>query len=246
MRVPFSCMTCFQVDGRPDLAGLVGVPITDSGIIRHTCGKGHLTVAVVQQQRFEVLSEIGKNAIIDGYNREGVASFASALERFHEFYCRVVWRTMGLPPEQIQDAWRDLSHSERQVGAFVAAHLMAEGQAPTLLSNPQTKFRNDVIHNGYIPNAAEAVSFGQAVIDLCEPVLARLKTAHADVLQETALEQVRRIHAELGKDDKGATTISLGTPLSLTKAMTEPPTDLAASIARESSYRRDLGRLTGR
>jgi len=240
MWVPYSCMTCLQIDGRPNLDDMVAVPITDSGIIRYTCGKGHKTVAVVQQLRFELLSEIGKNAIIDGYNREGVVSFAGALERLQEFYCLVVWRSQKLDTE---GALKSLRLSERQLGAFVATHLMVEKTAPILLSSSESKFRNDVVHNGYIPTRDEAIGFGQRVIELCYPTINRLKANHLQTLQEFGNEQVRKVLAELKPGMPNSTTISLGTPLSLVAAASEPPPSLQATIDRETDMVRHFRRV---
>ena len=47
--------------------------------------------------KFELLFELGINALIDGYPREAVSSFASALERFYEFFCQVAALALSIP-----------------------------------------------------------------------------------------------------------------------------------------------------
>ena len=42
----------------------------------------------VRRQKFEVLFELGTEALLAGYAREAVSSFAAALERCFEFYVR--------------------------------------------------------------------------------------------------------------------------------------------------------------
>lgn len=68
-----------------------------------------------------MLSQIGANAIIDGYYREAVSSFSASLERFYEFSVHVLMRHFGKNSQQFKSAWRPISNqSERQLGAFVA------------------------------------------------------------------------------------------------------------------------------
>ena len=54
--------------------------------------------------------------------------------------------------------------SERQLGAYISAFMCLNGETPTLLdTNDDVSFRNKVIHAGYVPSEAEAVSFGEVV-----------------------------------------------------------------------------------
>jgi hypothetical protein len=46
--------------------------------------------------RFEILFEVGSYALLDGYYREAVSSFAAALERFYEFFVEVIARSNGV------------------------------------------------------------------------------------------------------------------------------------------------------
>lgn len=117
--------------------------------------------------KFELLFDLGLNALFDGYPREAVSSCASALERFYEFYWRVVMARLEVPPDQAAAAWSAVARqSERQLGMYISAHLALVRSAPPLLSNKDTKFRNDVIHNGYVPMLQEGVAFASAVMTL--------------------------------------------------------------------------------
>jgi len=60
--------------------------LTDSGIHPVNCNHGHEFVIIFSGAKFEVLFDIGMNAINDGYAREAVSSFTSSLERFYEFF----------------------------------------------------------------------------------------------------------------------------------------------------------------
>ncbi|WP_238149350.1 hypothetical protein [Arsenophonus endosymbiont of Aleurodicus floccissimus] len=66
------------------------VEFKNDGRYEITCQNGHSSITFLQQQKFEILFDIGACAIIDGYYREAVSSFTSALERFYEFFIKVV------------------------------------------------------------------------------------------------------------------------------------------------------------
>src|ERR1700687_1186458 len=61
------------------------------------CEAGHTSRVFVNNLKFELLFELGINALIDGYPREAVSSFASALERFYEFFCQVAALALSIP-----------------------------------------------------------------------------------------------------------------------------------------------------
>jgi hypothetical protein len=90
MRLAITCMSCFQADGKPSDEA-VSVEMRDDGLYSVTCRRGHTTVTAIQEQKFEILFDIGAMALLDGYPREAVSSIASALERFYEYCIQVLW-----------------------------------------------------------------------------------------------------------------------------------------------------------
>lgn len=171
----------------------VPVPVSrlsDDGRYEVHCGKGHITTVILDNVKFELLFEMGLNAIIDGYPREAVSSFASALERFYEFYWRVAMRHFKMPKEQVEKAWKPLSKlSERQIGAYSTAVILLTKKAPSLLNpNKHVPFRNKVIHNGYVPTEEEAISFGDTVMQLINDDLDKLRLLSADALESVYQE----------------------------------------------------------
>jgi len=130
---------------------------------------------------------MGINALVDGYPREAVSSFASALERYYEFYWHVVANHYSIPINQVDSAWKAVGkQSERQLGMFVTASLLLTNQCPPLLkSNSEVMFRNKVIHGGYIPTLDEATSFGDVVMILINESLAVLRDLAPDALART-------------------------------------------------------------
>lgn len=176
MKVMVCCAGCFAADGNPLNAHIEWHEVNDQGAYLTTCPRGHTTVSVVQQQKFEVLFELGANALLDGYPGEAITRFASALERFFEFFINVISVKHSLAPEAFGTTWKELaSSSERQYGAYLLVHLLHYGTPPS--PNPEkmkpagatgkTKdwktFRNSVVHKGYIPLIAEALQYGELI-----------------------------------------------------------------------------------
>ncbi|HCG6606972.1 TPA: hypothetical protein NJ227_004372 [Vibrio parahaemolyticus] len=184
MIVKLFCPTCAYEASKNLLHSTsidVPVPFTkinDSGTYLVECPKGHSNEVILDNIKFELLFEMGANALLDGYYREAVSSFASALERFYEFYWHVAMAHLGQSYESSQKAWKPLAKlSERQVGAYSTAVLLLSGNPAKLLNtNKEVPFRNNVIHNGYIPDEAEATSFGNVVMSIILSGLEVLRT----------------------------------------------------------------------
>jgi hypothetical protein len=170
----------------------IGVPVpvarvADDGRYEVRCQAGHVKTVFLDNLKFELLFEMGLNALIDGYPREAVSSFASSLERYYEFYWNVVMTHLAVPEEEAAKAWKTVSkQSERQLGMYVTAYLLLMKEAPALLNpNSEVRFRNDVIHGGYIPSYDEAVAFGNSVMKLINQALDELRSAASDALTST-------------------------------------------------------------
>lgn len=92
MIVRLFCPYCaYEASKLKKNAVMIDVPVpvaqlADDGRYEITCEKEHRSVVILNNIKFELLFEIGLNATVDGYYREVVSSFASALERFYEFY----------------------------------------------------------------------------------------------------------------------------------------------------------------
>ena len=170
------CPVCKKLTG---LSESQMVPVSDSGTYLAKCKHGHEFFYTHQVLKFEILFEIAAHALIDGYYRNAVASFASSFERFLEFYVKAICYRREIDQEQVDNSWSLVRKmSERQYGAFFFAHLLHTGTTPLDINKSKIKpqnrsfseFRNDVIHNGYIPTENEATSFGQAVLDYMRPL----------------------------------------------------------------------------
>lgn len=201
MKVMVCCGGCFQEDGHPLNAHTVWHEVNDRGAYLTLCPRGHKTISVVQQQKFEVLFELGANALLDDYPGEAIARFASSLERFFEYFIRVIAVKHSIDLEAVNGTWKEVAgSSERQYGAYLFFHLLHYGTSPQ--PNPEKMkpagsrsqaqnwkaFRNSVVHKGYIPSTAEAMAYGELVYDFINgQVRTLLDTAGNDVGKATIL-----------------------------------------------------------
>ncbi|MBJ9443417.1 hypothetical protein I5555_13310 [Acinetobacter baumannii] len=194
MKLPIACALC--MDNGITFSELVEMyEFSDSGKYEVTCKNNHTFLVIHQLEKFQVLFEIGNYAIVDGYYREAVSSYTSSLERFYEFFTKVMCISRNIEWEKIQDAWKEVSsQSERQLGAFIFTHLMEIGKKPNILHKKKVEFRNAVIHKGKIPNKEEAMEYGQAVLDIIRPLLILLREDYntsTDVLTSQNLLEKR-------------------------------------------------------
>lgn len=172
--------------------------IKDDGKYLVQCEAGHANEVILDNIKLELLFEMGANALIDGYYREAVSSFASSLERFYEFYWHVTMTHFDQDIKDISQTWKPISKlSERQIGAYSTAVLLLTGRPALLLnSNKEVLFRNNVIHNGYIPTKDEATLFGDVVIQI---ILTNLEDLR--MIAPIALEKVYEQYTPDGIED---------------------------------------------
>lgn len=160
--------------------------LLNDGVYSVQCPKGHHGKVVLNNLNFELLFDLGINAIGDGYYREAVASMTSALERFYEFFIKTIWCERGLSFDVIDKNWKTISsQSERQLGAYVMAYSSSFGENVPLMNNNQTSFRNSVIHKGEIPTREKTVKYAGEILQLIDCVLDNLRTKYAESLRRT-------------------------------------------------------------
>lgn len=214
MKLPMTCMQCLSEKGRPS-EEFSFVEFRDDGRYDFTCINGHQTTTILQQQKFEILFDIGAYAILDGYYREAVSSFTSSLERFYEFYIKVLSIERKIDEKIFMTSWKMVAkQSERQFGAFIFLYTLEHGKSPILLSTANVEFRNDVIHKGLIPTKAEALSYGNDVLNVIRPVLKNLKENYKDSIGKAVFQHLNKRRIDSDKD-KSVATMSISTILSL-------------------------------
>ena len=231
MQTNIACMQCQIDEGVPNFSSISIVRIPDDGVLELTCNRGHRTFTIIQQMKFELLADMAIKAIVDGYYRDAVASFAGALERLQEFFFRATCRKQGVAAPTFDRAWKNMSNqSERQLGAFISAYLVETGEPPKLLDQRETQFRNGVIHKGVFPTRDATVQFGQAVLECARPILLMLRSEpySADV-RSLVMESISDRSKPAWEAGQRTSTLSINTFLSLGSADEHTDVDLAVA-----------------
>ncbi len=188
MKIKFRCPTClgaFLDNPVPTNNAILGVeimlPLQNSAVYEYSCPNGHFMKVVLQNPKHELIFDSGISSLRKWYYREAITSFAVALERFYEYSIRVLLGSSvyELGEENWAKTWKAISkQSERQIGAFYLIYLTVVKQSAPIFDssflksisiklgiegNDPVNFRNNVIHQGYIPTFEQAVNFGEAV-----------------------------------------------------------------------------------
>lgn len=207
--------------------------VQDDGVYAFDCRNGHHNVVIVQENKFEILFEIGLNAIADGYYREAVSSVTSSLERFYEFYMRAAALKNTIPKDQFENAWKAIrNQSERQLGGFILAYLIQTGKSPTLLDNKLVTFRNEVIHKGHIPSREKAIEYANAVLNLVNPILLHMKQTLEPEMHSLVLDRMRELNKKLDGTSQ-RTVMRIGSTISVSTAASVPyPTTIEDRLSK--------------
>ncbi len=217
MRLLVPCMKCFEEFGEPSRESS-RVEFCDNGRYEIICSHGHETVTLLQQQKFELLFDIGAHAILDGYYREAISSFSSSLERFFEFSIRVFLESINKTDELFQQCWKTVKNqSERQLGAFTFLWAYCMKHAPDLLPNNKVNFRNDVIHKGKIPTKNEAIQYGNSIMNIILPKIALLKKKYPEEIRKVVFYHLRD-KSRPEDQIKTVSTICINTIISLSRS----------------------------
>ncbi len=249
MRLAITCMACFQADGKPSDEA-VSVEMRDDGLYSVTCRRGHTTITAIQEQKFEILFDLGAMALLDGYPREAVSSIAAALERFYEYCIQVISLKHGIAYELFTVAWKPLSRqSERQLGAFLFLYLLENKRAldPSIVdAKPSvsfaaanrltwTEFRNNVIHKGYIPSTDEVLAYGDLVYQFIYRLIKELRSTSAEFMQKATFHHLRKGFDV--SDGKQISTMTIPTLISLVRA-DQPANTFGEALKGMEKYKR--------
>lgn len=208
MKLPMTCLTCAITNQIGDQPWLNLVGVREDSRYQTVCPRGHTEVVVLQNPKFDILYEIGANAILDGYYRDAIASFHASLERLYEFFARAVLRKKGVPDQMTETAWKQVHRqSERQLGGFIFLYTMDFLQPPPLLASKRVEFRNEVIHQGRIPSRDEAIDFGQAILDIERQLLIELRQRYSDALSHLTVKKLINARTD---EDRGRSVGTMG------------------------------------
>lgn len=192
--------------------------LNEVGLYEATCPHGHVIREVLQNAKHEILFDAAALALLDGYYREAIATFWSALERAFEHFARVAAWRLEVPLEAFEATWAAAGKSsERQYGIFLFAHASLTRRPPSFWKahSGMAGKRNDVVHGGLIVDCAAAVALGTFVFDAIRE-LANTLAAHAP--EATVKETHQRIRKAGGSPD---TTSRLNITMSMGKGSFE-------------------------
>ncbi|MBY0556556.1 MAG: hypothetical protein K2P77_05065 [Burkholderiaceae bacterium] len=203
--------------------------VLDTGIYEVICPLGHKSINIIQEQKFEILFQIGAHAIIDGYYREGVSSFAASLERTYEFFIKTLYFSKG-KKEEFKGIWKSIGNSsERQLGAFILLFGLEFSTPVPGLNKKNVEFRNDVIHKGIIPTEKQAIEYGQAVLDCTRAIIEIAKKNFADAVQQTIVDNMQSMSEKIPQS-ASIVYSGLGAILSIATERNQPFPTLAEEL----------------
>lgn len=218
MKLELSCPRCTTTvnDWRTGNFELIEIELRDDGAYLSTCSNGHRFITNLQQQHFQMLFELGLNALVDGYYREAVSSFTAALERFYEFSLRIFSSAHGAKSEDWSATWQQIQNmSERQLGAYAVMHLVSIKKPARLLTSRNIEFRNAVVHKGRIPSKSEALKFGETIRELLNLAIHDINQCFAEELVSIMVSPTRKRLPEECEPDVTVWTMSYSTTVSL-------------------------------
>lgn len=195
------CVTCAQLSPGegPIEPTMRDARLVDNLSFHGECPNGHKSIFFLEHEKFEVLFDLGIMALLDGYYRESISSFAVAVERLNEFAIKVMMAAQGIPSSNpsFAKAWKQVSkQSERQFGAFLFVYIMHFGSDPPVLDQKHVELRNDAIHKGYIPTTKQVHAYASAVYSYVVQVLRQLIDASDHAVREVIRHDVERMYNE--------------------------------------------------
>lgn len=201
----------------------------DESILHCRCPRGHESLCLVQNPKYEIHYEFACLALLDGYHREAISTLAVALERFYEYYIAIVCKTRGVNQQEFDSAWKLLARqSERQIGAFLLLYLLENGRSCDFTPNKHVDLRNKITHQGYIPQYAEVISYGQMALSFIVGVIEEFERLH-----QTETWKMRPHLESLAKKYSGASNV--------TSSLV--PTILSHQVWRKRSFEEGVNNL---
>ena len=168
MKISTTCMKCVMDNPESHVSVEGFIPIQENDLYHFKCLNGHDNLLEIQAFKFEILFESGLCAIKDKYFLESGLSLTASIERFYEFFIRIVMKANGLTSDIFEKIFKNIANqSERQFGAFVCIYgLIYKENPPVLLNNKFVEFRNKVVHKGYLPNENEVLEYAKEVFKI--------------------------------------------------------------------------------
>lgn len=175
--------------------------INDENLYEFICPRNHKSFRQLSEEKFVLLFDLGALALLDGYAKEAVSTFASAYERFVEYCIKVICISKSAEDAFFLKTWKTMiKQSERQVGAFYILQLLEFGETKFIIPDKWINFRNKVIHQGYIPKSEEAIDYGEYILSLIDLILIELKNKNPESLTKASLLRISENGNKIGKN----------------------------------------------
>ncbi|MFZ6760430.1 hypothetical protein ACO0K9_24775 [Undibacterium sp. Ji50W] len=151
----------------PNNVTLGSIIFNDSGVYEFQCNNNHVSNIILQEEQFQVLFEIGIDSLATEHPIEAIVAFAASLERYYEYSIKVMTSEKCIDLAESKASWQAMGKfSERRLGAFIFTFLLTLNCTPKTLRNKLIELRNEIVHNGKIPTAQEALEYGQGVLEV--------------------------------------------------------------------------------
>ena len=162
------CLVCQQKTGIPNFV-FKQEALNDEFCFLTTCSKGHKSITVLQNERFQLLFDMACNAYLNGDYKDSVTNAASAVERFHEYFIKVVELAPFTESHDLYfqhynkflKIWKQVDNqTERQTGGFLMLYFCVFNDLPPkYLDNNTAGFRNKVVHKGHLPKQDKTLEY---------------------------------------------------------------------------------------
>lgn len=141
-----------------------------------TCPKGHITIAGLMTELFDILYKSAVDSYMKKCLSESVMSFAASLERAYELFTKIVLLRQSFSFDQIENYWKEIKNqSERQYGAFCFCYLFVTKQS-WHSDSKMIEFRNKVVHKGYIATSEEVQVYAKYITNSLTTIIQIIKT----------------------------------------------------------------------
>lgn len=198
MKIPVGCMQCIE-EGLNITSFPMINNINEEDVYEITCEYGHKNYFCIQNEKFDILFTLAIQALSEGYYREAVLNFTSALERFYEFGIKLMLKINKVDQENIALFYKEVSKfSERELGAYASLYLLTRKIPPKLLSGTKRSFRNDIVHGGISPKYEKVVDYGKTVHELIKNDYLFFKKNYAINMINANLDRRSRLAAPNG------------------------------------------------
>jgi hypothetical protein len=186
MKIHSACFKCCSKTPLSPIKMEGFLSIKEENIYHFKCINGHDNLFEISAFKFELLYESGLCAIRDYYYLESVISLSASLERFNEFFVKILMLSKGYTIDQFDNVFKNIANqTERQIGAFIFMYAaFFNDSAPLLLKSKSVEFRNKVVHKGYLPNEEEIMKYAEDIFNVIRSNYLKLNSVYRQIIRD--------------------------------------------------------------